>query len=339
MTSLTVIMPTYNGGKFLRPQIDSILSQSDPDFELLVIDDGSTDDTVSIVEDYARRDRRVRRLPSTSNTGQRLRLRQLVSAATTDFIAFADQDDVWDVNRNARLLAAIGDRAVAFGRSQLIDAEGTDLGRSILEALDIDPPRIGPLTGLFRPLVSAHAAVVRRDWLNIGVFFQTRPFDQVIGLEAMLSLGLKYVDDAVVRHRIHGGNQMNGEVVRSGPGRIFSRIRLRSSTSFLAADRLYFFQMLEALSLSEALSSTKRASFKRATDACRYAWYQLLDFRSGKGRRLELELKMYLAEFAAAPDDLLYFTNKVRLLTRPQFSPINLAEGSRRYIKDMVYEG
>ena len=57
---LSVIVPVYNASKYLRPCLDSILSQSYPDFEVLLVDDGSTDDSGSICDEYARRDSRVR---------------------------------------------------------------------------------------------------------------------------------------------------------------------------------------------------------------------------------------------------------------------------------------
>lgn len=329
--TLSVIMPTYNGSRFLGPQIDSILAQTDPDFELIAIDDGSTDDTVAILDDYARRDARVRRLPSTGNAGQRRRLIELVLAAAGEFVAFADQDDIWHPERNARLLHAIGDRAVAFGRSQLIDADGRDLGQSILDALDFDPTKPEVLSLLFHPLVSAHGAIVRRSWLDIGVFSGPNPFDHVFGLEALLSTGLAYDDDAVVFHRMHDANQMNGGTLNKIPVKLFSRHRLRTSTSFVRSSRLYFFQMLDQLSRSAAIDADVRRDFKQALDACRYAWYQPLSFGLGTGRRLERDLHRLLGHYAASSDDLAYFTRRIRSITRAQASPVNIAGAFAQY--------
>jgi hypothetical protein len=84
---------------------------------------------------------------------------------------------------------------------------------SLLSCLDIDPEAAGPLTSLFRPLVSAHAAIVRRSWFDNSVFTGSMLFDHALGLSAQLSGGLVYVDDAVVNHRIHGGNQMNSHSI------------------------------------------------------------------------------------------------------------------------------
>lgn len=328
-TSLTVILPTYNGARFLRPQVESILSQTRQDFELLVVDDGSADETVSIVDDYARRDRRVRRIPSRGNLGQRARLRQLVEAATTQYVAFADQDDLWHPERNALLLDAIGGRALAFGRSQLMDDASRDLGGSILEELGVDAHRAGPLRSLFNPLVSAHAALARREWIDVAAFSGWTPFDWRLGVEALLSDGLAYVDDAIVHHRIHGANQSNGGVVRAR--KRLSLYQLRESTSFVRFDRLSFLLLADQLGRSTALSSDARRAFHRAADACRYTWYQPLSFRPGGGGRLERDLRASLDRFAGSAEDLVYFHKRVRSLTRPQIAPVNIAGAVSRY--------
>jgi glycosyltransferase involved in cell wall biosynthesis len=57
MPEITVLMPVRNGEKFVKESIDSILNQSFPDFELLIIDDGSTDKTIEIIESYS--DKRI----------------------------------------------------------------------------------------------------------------------------------------------------------------------------------------------------------------------------------------------------------------------------------------
>ena len=328
MTLLSIIMPTYNGGKFIDAQLQSIIDQTHDNFELIVVDDGSSDETVEIVDATARRDSRVRRLPSVGNNGQRFRLVELVAATNGEFIAIADQDDFWHPERNEILLAAIGERAVAFGRSQLIDSEGRDLGKSILEASDIEPLHAGPLSTLFFPLLSAHAAIIRSSWLNRAAFFSAPPFDWVIGLEAMLSGGLAYEDSATVYHRIHGGNQMNGSIVKSDrEKRMFSRSRLRKSTTFVETNRLDLITMLNQIGHSPVVDPKVRSAFKSAGDACRYAWFQYLSFEAFKNQALERRLHELLDPYAASPYDLAVFRRGVRSVTSGQYSPFNVRRG------------
>jgi glycosyltransferase involved in cell wall biosynthesis len=333
MSSLTIVLPTYNGARFLRQQLDSILAQSDPDFNLLVIDDGSTDDSVKIIDEYARLDGRISRLPSTGNEGQRRRIGELIDNVSTEYLAFADQDDIWEPDRNAKLLSAIGDKALAFGRSRLIDADGQPHGMSLLESLGINPFKASPLDSLFRPLVSAHAAIVRTSWLDRSVLSGALPFDHALGLAAQLSRGLVYVDDAVVDHRIHGGNQMNSTAANQKSGRWISPYRLRVSTGFVQFDRLSLYMSLDQLSRFSVIDADVRLTVSNAAAACRYTWFQRLKFTLMPGRRLERQLHSLLDRFAISQHDLDVFNYRIRSVTRAQTSLVNIVKGTRRYFK------
>lgn len=325
---LSVVMPTYNGARFLRDQIGSILAQTVTDFELLAIDDGSSDATLSILDDVARRDSRVRRLPSGGNRGQNRRLVELLAVASGEFVAIADQDDVWQPDRNEKLLDVIDDRVLACARSQLIDGEGADLGLSILEAKGVDAAAIGPLRGLFEPLVSAHAAIFRRSWIDMAAFYGPLPFDLALGVEALFSGGLVYVDDAVVRHRIHGGNQMNGRVVPSGyRHKPISRHRAKVSLGKVRSRRVILYRTLDQLGRSGALTSEVRSVFRHLADTCWNVWFGI----GGRPRTLEADFLRCLAHFAGSPEDLAFFEQRVRSLTQPWFAPANVADAWRYY--------
>ena len=91
--AVSIVLPTYNRGYCIRRSVDSILNQTFRDFELIVVDDGSTDDTKSIMESYA--DPRIVYIHNVGNRGQTPRLNQGLSVARADLIAFQDSDDEW----------------------------------------------------------------------------------------------------------------------------------------------------------------------------------------------------------------------------------------------------
>src|SRR6185369_2448604 len=91
---VSIVMPAYNAGKYIADSIESVLAQTYSDWELIVVDDGSTDDTASVVHDFMKRERRVRyvyqengRLGKARNTG--------IRDSRGDLIAFLDSDDLW----------------------------------------------------------------------------------------------------------------------------------------------------------------------------------------------------------------------------------------------------
>ena len=93
MPVISVIMPVYNGEKYLAEAIDSILSQTFSDFELIIIDDGSTDDSLAILKKYQAIDVRVR-VFSRENKGVSNTLNECICLARGEWIAHMDQDDI-----------------------------------------------------------------------------------------------------------------------------------------------------------------------------------------------------------------------------------------------------
>ncbi|HEX5164809.1 MAG TPA: glycosyltransferase [Thermomicrobiales bacterium] len=127
---VTVLMPVYNGERFVSQAIDSILAQTYPWFEFLIINDGSTDSTASILNDYASRDSRIRVIHQ-SNIDQPATLNRGLREASHDWVAIIDHDDISRPQRLERQVLAVQQspevRAVGtYGYE--ITADGTFLG-------------------------------------------------------------------------------------------------------------------------------------------------------------------------------------------------------------------
>src|SRR5687768_3299275 len=91
---ISVVMPVYNSEKYLSAAIDSILNQTCGDFELLIFDDGSTDDSWKIIKQYAQLDTRIVPFRNDINSGYVVHLNDGVLRANGDFIARMDSDDI-----------------------------------------------------------------------------------------------------------------------------------------------------------------------------------------------------------------------------------------------------
>ena len=92
---VSVIMPAYNAEKYIRQAIDSVRGQTYADWELIVVDDASKDDTVPIVRDYCRKDSRIKLLCNSRNQGVSRTRKNGVEAAAGEWVAFLDSDDAW----------------------------------------------------------------------------------------------------------------------------------------------------------------------------------------------------------------------------------------------------
>ena len=124
---ISIAMATYNGKTFIREQLDSILAQTEQDFEIVICDDASTDSTPQILDEYARKDSRIRVYKNEKNLGYRENFNKAVSLCKGDFVAFSDQDDLWFPNHLQALHDAIGDNLVCGGRTVRCREDGSTL--------------------------------------------------------------------------------------------------------------------------------------------------------------------------------------------------------------------
>ncbi len=102
--TISIIMPVYNGQKYIEESIDSIIGQTFSDFELIIIDDSSTDDSKKIALDYVAKDQRIKVIENTYDKGLYGALNSGLDACTGEYIARADADDI---NRPYRLKTQI----------------------------------------------------------------------------------------------------------------------------------------------------------------------------------------------------------------------------------------
>ncbi len=127
--TVSVIMPVYNCGPYLAEAVESILRQTWKDFEFIIVDDGSTDDSLAVLEKYARQDDRIRVI-SRPNTGIVGALNDALVAARGKYVARMDGDDV-SLPQRLQLQVEyleLNPSCVAVGASaQLVDEEGDPL--------------------------------------------------------------------------------------------------------------------------------------------------------------------------------------------------------------------
>ena len=121
-----VCIPTYNGAKYLRECLDSVLSQTFPDFEILIVDDRSSDETVNIAKEYADRDRRIRLIVNEQNLGLVGNWNSCIELAQGEWIKFVFQDDLIEPTCLEKMFAASKPEIpISFCRRQFIFEDST----------------------------------------------------------------------------------------------------------------------------------------------------------------------------------------------------------------------
>ena len=129
---VSVGMPVYNGGAYLGAALSSLCAQSRGDFELIISDNASTDESAAIAEGFATRDSRIRVVRQPENLGAIGNFHVVLKEARAPFFMWAASDDIWSPDWIERLLPVAETRGcIAFGRVQTMDAGGNPVRHAV----------------------------------------------------------------------------------------------------------------------------------------------------------------------------------------------------------------
>ena len=126
---ISIAMCSYNGERFIKEQIDSIIAQTYKNFELIIVDDGSKDNTINIIKEYQLKDHRIKLFQNDNNLGFVKNFEKAISLCSGDFIALADQDDVWKKNKLEVFLKNINGNMLIYSDAILIDQHSKETGK------------------------------------------------------------------------------------------------------------------------------------------------------------------------------------------------------------------
>jgi len=203
---VSIIMPVYNAEKFLDEAINSLLNQSLEDFELIIIDDQSTDHSLSIIRKYKKKDKRIVFLRNKQNLGCVNTRNKGLKIAKGKYIAVMDSDDVSlkdRLEKQVKYLDKHPDIYLIGGSAIVIDEQDTRLGVFLKQD---NPIRIGKKLRDFNCII--HPSVMYR---NTGEFFYREKFiisDDYDFLLRVLSSNRKIsnLNEFLVKYRLNQGS-------------------------------------------------------------------------------------------------------------------------------------
>jgi glycosyltransferase involved in cell wall biosynthesis len=209
---ISIALASYNGTKYLREQLDSILSQTYQDFELIICDDCSTDNTWQILEEYAQKDSRIKIFANKKNQGFKKNFEKAISLCKGEYIAMSDQDDIWTENHLEVLLENIGDNDLVCGNAWLADENGNSTKTSLLGCSKFDylPSKQEDwffflLHGnIFQGTACLFSKRIVKQAFPIPA--KVKYHDYWIAMMSVLNCGVKYVDIPILFYRQHGDN-------------------------------------------------------------------------------------------------------------------------------------
>ena len=208
--TVSVVIATYNYGRFLSEAIDSVLAQTFKDFEVIVVDDGSTDNTSEVILIYL--SRHNFHYIKKENGGQASAKNRGIDESKGEFIAFLDADDVWFPTKLERQMPLFSDPrvGVVYSKRVLIDLYGNER--------PFEHPKLyrGPVLDqiFINNFVCFSSAIVKRQCFEkVGKFDESLPMsiDYDLWLRMALHYHFDYVDAHLVMYRV-GHGQMSDQL-------------------------------------------------------------------------------------------------------------------------------
>ncbi|GGH23632.1 glycosyltransferase family 2 protein [Mucilaginibacter phyllosphaerae] len=228
---VSVALCTYNGEKYLAQQLDSILSQTYANLEVIIVDDCSTDGTFALAQQFAAKDSRIRCIRNTDNIGFNKNFEKAIQLAQGDFIAISDQDDIWEPQKIQVLVDGIADNWLIFSNSAFITETGQAAPGTLLNNFKLDTLDFRNI--LLLNYVTGHTCLVARSFLQYVVPFPPAGYyDWWMGFVALYHHKITYTDQILTRYRIHQRSVIQN--VMSNEKRTFELIDFKTTLTMLA---------------------------------------------------------------------------------------------------------
>jgi glycosyltransferase involved in cell wall biosynthesis len=203
---VSIALCTYNGAAFISAQLDSIIAQTYSNWELVITDDCSADNTVAVLQQYAQNDPRIQFHINEKNIGYNKNFEKAIGLTRGDFIAISDQDDIWDKEKIAVMMQEW--------------PEGSSFVFSLSSDFDSDHPVFRPAASgvhyhpvsdtrmlVFSSPVHGHAMMFKRS-----VFHICQPFPAAIFYDWWMSMHaasigtIGCIPHTLTYHRVHSNN-------------------------------------------------------------------------------------------------------------------------------------
>ncbi|GAB2773244.1 hypothetical protein GCM10027275_15250 [Rhabdobacter roseus] len=207
---ISVALCTYNGAKFLNEQLDSLVGQTYPNLEIVAVDDGSSDGTLAILNQYAARYPFLRVHQNETNLGFNLNFEKALRLCTGDYLAISDQDDVWDPEKLRLQFEALGTHQLIYHDSAFVDESGASISYRVSDKMAFyrgDRPEVF----LYLNCVSGHSVLLRKSVLDHALplpaaFPKGYYYDQWITYIATGLGTITYLPQCLVKYRLHHQN-------------------------------------------------------------------------------------------------------------------------------------
>lgn len=239
---VSIALCTYNGERFIREQLDSLLNQTYNNIEIIAVDDASADNTFAILQEYSAKHPHIQVYQNTENLGFTRNFIKAASLVSGEYVALCDQDDIWLPEKIETQVMEIGENLLNYHDSELIDEKGELIGKKMSDVLNMysgDRPE----TFLFDNCVSGHAILIRKQLLPELASIKPGYFhDWQIAYIATNLGSISYTNKCLVKYRQHPDSDTNVLGVKRKKNKYnyhYSADKLRREIEWLEVCRAY----------------------------------------------------------------------------------------------------
>jgi glycosyltransferase involved in cell wall biosynthesis len=207
MPLVSVAMPSYNHAKFLREAIETVLGQTFEDFELVIIDDASTDESQQIINEFLEKDSRIKAIFHKQNKGICKTVNDCIENSRGEYIAFTASDDMWhkDLLKKQIEILENDEDLVVWCDGRIIDADSRPTGELCSKVYST--PKSGYIfEDLLRTSIFGSGIIIKRD--NLIKMNEKLKF--ICDRQFYIDMGYLYkfyfIEEPLAMYRVHGKN-------------------------------------------------------------------------------------------------------------------------------------
>ena len=216
---VSVIIPVYNGERYLAETIESVIAQTEVNWELIAVNDGSTDNSQAILEGYAKKIPDRIKVITVENGGVSRARNTAVAAARGTYVAFLDQDDLWaprKLERQVEMFSRDKNLGISFTNATVIDEKGSVLRENVLRC------GVKHRGNVFEYLIFENFIGISSVMLKKELYVRTGGFDPRFSLAEDYDFLLKvtqessvdYIDEPLLLYREHDESDSQTKIDR-----------------------------------------------------------------------------------------------------------------------------
>ncbi|MGZ4079790.1 MAG: glycosyltransferase family 2 protein [Bacteroidia bacterium] len=209
-------MPSYNHEKFISEAIESVLGQTFVDFELIIVDDASTDRSQQIINEFTQKDKRIRKIFHKKNLGIAKTLNECIKYSSGKYVAFIASDDVWLRKKLEKQIQIMekDENLVVWCNQIIIDAETIPTGETSSEKYTNATAHGYIFEEAVNSWIAGSSMLIKRDNIKNIKFNENLKYlnDSQFFLDTAYKYEYFFIKEPLAKYRLHGDNASFGEI-------------------------------------------------------------------------------------------------------------------------------